>query len=301
MVGLESYDSGAKETWRGWQWNRIVERLIGTRRLSDKEKRLELAKKTVLYLCGPDDHDRTVALRHGFRSENLIAVDICSDNIAKVRKHGGIGIVSRLEQVVDGWSGVHIDAIVADTCSGFDNAAFDLEQSMMRSKAVSHETVVSINLKRGRDPGSNHFRDLLKVHWSSNGRDKIMQSGFVGCAPDRELSAINEAWSHIDGETLHRGKLWWFYHTGLHESIGEIWNSSRPVFYSYRTVTDSSVTVMDSCVYLAVLHTGIEKWREWSRNVEMPWKASPNKKHNPQVVKQKVAAAKAVRTMKARK
>lgn len=173
--GLESYRNGQKKNWRGWQWNRIVERLA-----------VPVEEALCLYLCGPEDLDREKALSKGFRSENLIAVDLEQVNIDHVRDSGGLGICHDLGALIREWpADWPLDVIVADYCVGLERVAICLGLDLLRSRAVSatrptltvdlregfgyrdwehlvHEpTVLALNLQRGRDEFSNGIRRRL--------------------------------------------------------------------------------------------------------------------------------------------
>ena len=66
---MVDYTSKPKEIWRRWVWNRVAERInlsiTGFKR----------SEAFGLYLVGPDDLDRPVAMEKGFLSLNLIAVE----------------------------------------------------------------------------------------------------------------------------------------------------------------------------------------------------------------------------------
>lgn len=145
--GLIAYDAKAKRDWRGWQWNRIAERLA-----------VPVENATVLYLCGPDDIDREKAVARGFRNENLIAIDIVRANIVRARNAGGFGIAHDFLDVLWAWPDEWpIDVIVADWCSGFTGGALTFLQALFFSPA-SANAVVAVNLMRGRDASSNELR-----------------------------------------------------------------------------------------------------------------------------------------------
>ena len=88
---MPDYTRKPKEEWRRWVWNRVTERIPKVAR--DGSRR---ADATVLYLVGPNDLDREVALSKGFRGFNVIAVDIDEECIVKVRKAHNLGICGRL-------------------------------------------------------------------------------------------------------------------------------------------------------------------------------------------------------------
>lgn len=312
MSGLDSYTSGPKETWRGWQWNRVIERLGGVRpKMSDKEIRIALSDKVVLYLCGPDNIDGREAVKRGFSKANLFAVDICEDNIRRVRSEGGIGLVGRLEQIIINWKeNLPIDVIIADTCSGFNEAVLDLTDAVVGSAATNQQTVLSINMKRGRDAGTNYIREFAKTGSVSDldtsdvkARLRLPASRFRTAKQRRypkvladsiewlerehmEWCGTAEAVNACARETLHRAKQWWW--EMFKHDIMRAWNSSQPAFYTYKNKTNGVTTsVMDSVVCRAA--------RLKDRDVRGDWLAASNKAYKGNV-KGVIAAAKAIRT-----
>lgn len=165
-TGLNTYDNPTKDSWRGWLWNRIVERLPEFRGAmpspGSARMRQVTSQKTVLYLAGPDDGDRPHALKRGFAHENLIALDRCRTVVNKVRGRGVVAINADLCDSVSHWP--HdwtLDVIVADFTCGFGKTAESLLQALLSSAAVTDRTVIAINLLRGRDGISNEMREWL--------------------------------------------------------------------------------------------------------------------------------------------
>lgn len=155
-AGLDSYRNKRKDDWRGWQWNRIVERLS-----------VPVEEAVALYLCGPADVDRAKAVLRGFRTENLIGVDLDEENVRRVRAGGGLAICADINELVAVWPKdwpVHV--IVADFCAGFDDTAINLASALMSRTGAMRGTVVSVNLQRGRDATTNDLRAWLKETYS---------------------------------------------------------------------------------------------------------------------------------------
>lgn len=116
MSGLGDYAIKQKNDWRGWAWNRLVERLD-----------VPVEQARVVYLCGPEDHDRVCGLRRGLRNENLIAVDTSPENIDRVRRAGGYGVVGTLSNVLRSMSEPLVfHGVLADFCQGIGSGSFDL-------------------------------------------------------------------------------------------------------------------------------------------------------------------------------
>lgn len=141
--GLEKYDNPKKTHWRYWLWKRIKAKL-------DKPAN----KATALYLVGPEDHDRDVAIKNGFRAENLIAVDVDSHHVANVRSNGQLAVQLPLQDVLYGWNDEPVDVVVADLCCGLTELSEDINlKIVIGSPAIRIGTVIAINHLRGRESG----------------------------------------------------------------------------------------------------------------------------------------------------
>jgi hypothetical protein len=166
--GLDSYDNPEKNKWRRWQWEQATRLLpefimrpsFNPRKLNAID-RITVQNKTVAYLCGPDDLDRHVALQLGYLPENLLAIDKNAANIDSVRRNGGTGISCDLSKFLLSASGFHVDILLADFTWGITSNFFEFLISMFASDVISDDTVVVINLLRGRDSHSNFLRDLI--------------------------------------------------------------------------------------------------------------------------------------------
>ncbi len=278
MSGLESYGSGQKTTWRGWQWNRIVERLpefasrsgFNVKRMNNQDRSV-CREKTVLYLCGPDDVDYSHAERLGFSRHNMIAVDIEKDNIAKARKGGAIGVAERFESVIYHWpADWHIDVIVADLCGGITRSSMSVVQSAISCQASSECTVVSFNLMRGRDPECNTLREKIPEE-KHRGRllcIKMMTLLFRDQQPSEGVAS---------------------FMTSCHEWM-------QPAFCSYK----GSRNVMDSMVCRLPLYA-CSTFKEKYSTLYRVWREDAMRhrgiNENEQNVKNKLKALRAVRTM----
>lgn len=234
MIGLSSYDNGTKETWRGWQWNRIVERLPGYRRGMGKSARWSLAANIrVAYLCGPDDFDRQYAIeRHGFRNENLFAIDINRENIDRVRASGGIGVACHLADAVAYWPGsLNIGVLVADLCSGFNKSTVDLIRALCWSRGVMPKAVVSVNMLRGRDGQSNDIHSSARKRFGESMRHRGKLFHKFGCVVMGASVSHNRRVANVGaGMKIGDIKL-----ESENEIIEQIIGLSAPAFSSYRS------------------------------------------------------------------
>lgn len=198
MKGLLEYSAGSKTTWRGWQWNRIVERLA-----------VEPKDATVIYLCGPDDLDARWAMKRGFLRENLIAVDLSEENIRRVRSGGGLGVCADLSDILLAWpADWPIDVIIADFCGGLAGSAVEFLLSLICSPVSSrpqYGITLSVNMQRGRDADSNDYRSMIAGSWDIF-RDQL--SGLLGM----DFTGIHPK---------HRG--WAFFNLAVSRGVFHAW------------------------------------------------------------------------------
>jgi len=155
---MGNYDFDAKNKWRRMIWQRITARL----------KRWNVSTDTaiVLYLSGPDDLDRSVAIKKGFQWNNLIAIDKDQAIIDKLRADGKLAIRSDLVDVLNGWSYKEKpQVIVADFCSNFhESLAVRLVQLYLLGNDtgpfLESNAVLVANFQRGRE-SINRSADFL--------------------------------------------------------------------------------------------------------------------------------------------
>jgi hypothetical protein len=251
MVGLGAYDSGAKQTWRGWQWNRIAERI-------PKHKRRDAV---VVYLVGPDDEDRECAKKKGFSNRNLIAIDIDNDNCRRVRDRGGVAVPGNLADLVYMWpSHTPLAGVVADFTCGHNASAIDFSVALATSYAVGPaSSVVAVNLLRGRDSWSNNYRASLVDSHSQllpKLRELVPEIEDVG-----HLLRVRHATPSLADIEKHRGHTWSsaaadLFASQLEKLTGQnaqqsamaFMETMNPLFNSYKSHFDDAVQVMDSVV-----------------------------------------------------
>ena len=144
-----SYQNKPKDHWRRRLWNEVLRR-------TKKREQDEL----VLYLAGPEDNDRQIAVSKGVPNENLIAVDLDEGNVKRVRERGGYAIQGDVIDVLWSWpKAVPVSAVLLDYCSGIERR--NSGSCDVFSREVLENAVVAINFLRGRDPWSNPIRKSL--------------------------------------------------------------------------------------------------------------------------------------------
>lgn len=155
--GLDNYKFPKKNHWRRWQWNRITERV---------KIHKPISQSIGIYLTGPDDHDRNVALSKGFKNQNLIGVDLDAHNIATVKENPHVPAISmNLCDLLRQWVTPKIDFIVGDFCCGLTKfIVIDLISTLVHNTSLSVPCIISINLMRGRDAFANPVREYYREY-----------------------------------------------------------------------------------------------------------------------------------------
>lgn len=284
---MPNYNNLSKQTWRGWAWNRIVERI------PKPDRRTAVG----LYLVGPEDLDREVTQKKGFQNHNVIAVDINGDYVQRVRDNGGLAIQGRLEDLITVWpEDWPLAFVYADFTCGLAQTAKELQAALMTSRAVQlGKTVVMVNLQRGRDPDSNPVRQAI------NGALNDYSSVWLASIRRRDKIA------DMIMDNRHRGKQFvsvFFYHCQKSVTVVDSFTAQQlrqyekrflelvnPVFYSYRQ--DPQTPYMDSTVF--TFPSGERGLFNEMLSVYMDIA-----KRDPRAIKPKIAACRAMRTMKLR-
>lgn len=263
---IRPYRFGAKNNWRRWMWNEVVKRTNGA------EQRLP-----TLYLAGPEDNDRFVAVDKGFPRDNLIAVDRDRSNYIAVRRAGGPALREDIYDVLEAWPHKRLVAsVVMDFCGGFTEDVMRLNAAFARNPFIS--SVKALNFQRGRDGWSNELRQLLL---DAGIVDLLLQSTFPFHNESISRSNKNRAvhftvWqAHLDWHILLRYEGTWMMAIDallgrnvsleLSRSLGDdaprgayhlaiqwIVLGLSPAFHSYK----SGGLVFDSVVYGRSEHVG---------------------------------------------
>lgn len=308
MKGATQYDDAAKDAWRGWKWNTIASAATGWLDLPPKERARRLSDKTVLYLVGPDDHDRKRAMARGFRNENLIAVDLVQERIDEVRAAGGFGIRGSLQQLIMNWpEDWPIDVVDGDFCSGLTNDITSLPWCFIMSPSIQRDTIVSLNMMRGRDAQSNWLRDLIceltKHHTDRHDAESQMKH-----------RAAN--WSHLLFDIEFKMSIHFGYHTARSENsmdtrTREMVNEWNPKANSYKSKTSGqffdsivhrwgSVFEYVSCSFGVCKNGGCRRKHVWNEMAKTVCKLLSRTAAKDDGIRQRIAALRAVRTMKSR-
>lgn len=166
MLGTDSYTFEDKNRWRVIVWHKLVARL---KRL---EKHVTPESALVLYLSGEKDHDRRIAERKGFKSENLISVEIDKDRTSNLRKNGVNVINANILDIPYAWRHkAQPDIVYLDLCSNASLSILEKILSFITGPASKAGTIFMVNLQRGREQDQN-VRTFLEI-------DEELTSRFV--------------------------------------------------------------------------------------------------------------------------
>ena len=282
----KNYAFKQKNDWRNWCWNTI-------KRYRKKHSR----KGVYLYLAGPNDADRDTAIRKGFANEDLIAVDLCQENIDYVRSRGGYGICADIMDLVWMWpEHTPIAGILADYCSGLvssNTGSYDAFQNR-----VALGSIAVFNFMRGRDSITNDLRHTLK-------RLGVYDFIRIALPDEKNLSDKNRAVQflmahHVD--TVLQGYRQLNYSLSAVEFSQALYKKlvvDEPQFYSYKSghlVMDSVFCLPCGQLFEVSLRRSIDE--HFAEMEKLRQKYIDAGELDPSV-KRKIAATLAIRTQRA--
>jgi len=302
-----NYDVGPKNHWRRTIWNEILRRTAG----QEKEK-------LILYLAGPQDLDRKVALQKGVPDQNLVAIDVVMENVSRVREEGRPALKGDLIDVLWSWpEDWPVCAVLMDFCSGIEwgnGGAYDaFETKPLRNAAIM------VNFMRGRDRWSNEIREnldragLLKPLWRTTlpgGEPELVVEDTTNRAFQFlmfhawDLFCVMETGEARDpGPRGTRGEMLIpdDEHTvrEFNAEIGLILGMMKPRFFSYR----SGQLVFDSAVFHSHAR-GLDRapahFQEVKKRAEVAIAQNITKMRSPELARA-IAATLTVRTRRLRR
>lgn len=145
------YNFGQKNHWRRSVWNEVLRRTAGRER-----------SEVILYLPGPKDEDRAVAVAKGVPTQNLIAIDREARNVTAVRANGVPAVTGDALDVLWSWPDDRpVCAVLLDFCCGITNDTLGTFDAFQR--APFRRAVCMVNFMRGRDSWSNVNRQAMDV------------------------------------------------------------------------------------------------------------------------------------------
>jgi len=149
-------DDARKRHWRRKMANRVL-------RLADKAA---LKNRTFLYLSGEADHDRRVFLQKKVPERRLLIVEQDKQVADRLRKSGKTVANCKLDQALLAHSDP-LSVVWADLCCTLcGSPAATVFNALTMSSGVVENTVVMLNVMRGRDAGAPELgRALVDAGW----------------------------------------------------------------------------------------------------------------------------------------
>lgn len=264
------YDNATKETWRGFAWNQVSERL----------KRVPGSQQRVCVLAGDIAADRECATKRGLE---CVAVDCNLSAVKNYRRAGGVAIQDRLKNQI---LTLQPHALIADLVSGITPEVVSMYWS-----ALGLCDVVVFNLLRGRDKGiGDRAQELAEANvqvpeytgrhasWSPIGKHRGRLLYIMGVAAQIDAYCKLKNISPTGVECV----------SAANRVTNRIADEMRPRFYSYRSV--DSGQYFDTVVVTAYNNSkhADKLVREQIRNMA------------PKKSRQRTAAARAVLTRRQR-
>lgn len=292
----KDYGFGNKNQWNRWFWNRVDELLM-----------VDKWDARVMYLAGPRDHDRTMALRHGFRPENLLAIDRDKNNVQRIKDAGGLAIDADLKLVVENWSKDPVHVFIADYCCGLTPEVADT-LTLLFQKPEFAECVCVVNMLRGRD--TNHWSEIpvnLPLLESPATAWKWMQSGSF--FPDRIKARKHRGealfWEVIGRAFFTAASVMEFRTRDFYNTCNLFLNHCcLPQFNNYKSESDGgAVSCFDSVVFrnpsLYLFSASIANANQFSGGSFASIKSDiPTAPLTDRSITQRLTALRAVRTRK---
>lgn len=231
-AGVEKqYKFGQKNNWRRRVWNEAASRI------ADKKSAL------VLYMPGPNDLDRPIALSKGFSNNNLIGIERHRETAKSLRQQKKNIVIGNAEQFLTGWDFTQqFDFIHFDFCCGLtENVIRAVELAQLAAKPGAP---ICVNLLRGREAKSGIKQlqaELKEVDEMivQRGMDSLFRGGIkhrghllAYWLMARSRDCVNRARSRLSHED---------YLNAMQQRDEHLQNA-RPLYFSYR----SGLLIMDS-------------------------------------------------------
>lgn len=303
-----NYRFNSKNQWRRWAWNQAKRRLI--------EAKKKPGRATCLYLAGGKDLDRPIALRKGFLSSNLFAVENDKTTTRHLRRQKVNVIHGDFEKIINRWfPPPTLDVIIGDFCRGINVGKTRLWWALVTSYCLSSpKSVVIFNFLRGRDKPiglANNIYDYLNSSTfdRKSNKHRGVQWYFDFCFRLlTELFCFHEACKHaeqaensglspVDAAKYaylrrHDGYLELQKVASLEDLAADFISVNRllaPSFYSYRSTVGQ---YFDSVAFNLPAVAAIAGATEF-KTIKAPFNV-----RSCDAAERRIAAAKAIRTMR---
>jgi hypothetical protein len=210
-----TYSFPQKDHWRNRIWNIIAKRI-----------NVHPRDAVILYLAAQEDLDRFTALRKGFKTENLIAVDRDPVVVNAIRNAGHLAICGDILDVIESWPDrVPVAAVIADFTCGLE-MRLAMEFDLAARRKVMKDTLFVVNLMRGRDASSNWIRECLG---SGDTKDRVRV--LIHSAINRWMHDLIKLRGDPRDSTIRAGAI--LAHRCLSKAIFGHYQSSRGMYFDW--------------------------------------------------------------------
>lgn len=203
------YRNSPKNIWRHRWWKSAAKRC--------SELKISPKMARVIYMPGPEDLDRKVARRYGFRDHNLIGVDRDSSLCRDLRKRGVTMINGDIIEVLAAWNPINLpDVILLDTCNALGVGFTQIMHLFICGNFLNKNLVFGANVICGHDQ--------LVMNWRDVQEPAVMGERFA-YNPKRNLTADMRKLVGIKPGEIHRGLVFAVW-------VGEYFLSKLSTSYS---------------------------------------------------------------------
>lgn len=234
------YKVGRKNQWRREVWNCIDERLAVAPR-----------NAVVLYLAGPADLDRPLAIRHGFDANNMIAVERNASAVKSLRLNRALTIHDDFLSACYLWpSNTDVHVVFGDFCNGLPIVQWSRIAQLWTAPHLNN-AVFAFNFLCGRE-NNNSFQYIEQ--WRAIRGDGYEEEKHRGLMVYTEyvsfmFEGILGMLEHSPNHALTRRKTatqkeWDEYHKEFQRMTLGIEAFTRPKLMSYRSEKQTFNTVI---------------------------------------------------------
>ncbi len=139
-AAMKEFDNPHKAQTRQKVWETIA-----------KDLPVKPGDALVLYLAGINDLDRAVALKLGFKANNLIAVERDDTVFAELRYRKKLLVIHNdISATLNAWTDKPVNVVYADFSCGWYGGSRSLLNPLVTNSAFN-DCIVAVNMLRGRD------------------------------------------------------------------------------------------------------------------------------------------------------
>ncbi len=152
------YRQKRKRDWRGWNWNRIAERIPTRAR-----------DAVVVGFFGAEAHDIREAEKRGFRRENLISIERVEDAAKHARRNGANVFLGECDDFLEAWDDrVQVDAILLDFCGSMTFKQLATARHVATWPGLKPWGVIAANLLAGHEENLGLCKKVVREYGAAS-------------------------------------------------------------------------------------------------------------------------------------